>query len=777
MHHVNRITTTLALALLLGLSAGIAPAHAALECTADMQGANDEPGQKDLTEFCRDDDGGAPTYDFLVTWNWDDSAWPGNNTGDACALFDTDGDAFANYALCVTVSHDPAEAMSVREYSCGDDRPDRCSNAVQIMSFASMCTASAMSGADPFDMSSDTVASCGVDLDDFGGVAVAMLTDTCSFPSEQPNSDPSDCIINAPRVDPCIGVDCNDDNPCSDDACDGSSGQAVCVHTPGGQGIVCRPSAGDCDVAEMCDGLSTSCPNDGFTMGGTCRAAAGACDLPEVCDGSGAECPRDLKSTDLCRAAAGPCDAPESCDGTSNDCPGDGFISGTLCRAAAGVCDVADMCDGSGAQCPGDTKSTALCRAAAGPCDAPESCDGETNDCPEDGFVSGTVCRASAGVCDVADLCSGNSAECPADAKSTAVCRAAAGPCDVPESCDGSANNCPLDEVANAGTVCRRAMVECDVTEECDGTNVTCPANEFRPEGTPCMNDGNDCTDDMCDDGGFCVHPPNDAQTCDDFNPCTSGETCVAGECVGERVCEPTCRTAGFWGTHGGEEKSRRKSAARNITGAVIDGAGGFINVCGQVVDRSIPIGDLGSALEGLCVSVQGEQIRQLYRQLLAFHLNCVLSGESADCDVILPVAGACDELCAGGEPAGVTLGSCIAQLDCFNNGGRFVPDMGCALGECASEGFLFCGGDFGGCPDLCTAIDPMTHMCVATTPQACVPFPDSCHERDLCPADIDGDGTPDGHGFCFEPVAGASSSRECHHAETNSCTIDSCIP
>ena len=46
----------------------------------------------------------------IYSWKWDDTEWSGNNTGDACALYDTDvpNDGKANLAICVTVSGKPA---------------------------------------------------------------------------------------------------------------------------------------------------------------------------------------------------------------------------------------------------------------------------------------------------------------------------------------------------------------------------------------------------------------------------------------------------------------------------------------------------------------------------------------------------------------------------------------------------------------------------------------------------------------------------------------------
>jgi hypothetical protein len=67
-----------------------------------------------------------------------------------------------------------------------------------------------------------------------------------------------------------------DDNPCCTQSCTLAAG-----------GTVCRPSAGNCDVAEMCNGSAGSCPADGFVAAGTlCRASAGGCDVSETCTGS-----------------------------------------------------------------------------------------------------------------------------------------------------------------------------------------------------------------------------------------------------------------------------------------------------------------------------------------------------------------------------------------------------------------------------------------------------------------------------------------------------------
>src|SRR6185369_9258115 len=107
-------------------------AHAASECLNDLQGADDEPGQKDLNQFCEDP--GTGGFELLASWNFDDRQWSGANTGDSCGLFDTDGNGFADFALCVTVVDGPPATMNVgspKLYMCGNDRPDRCTNSVE----------------------------------------------------------------------------------------------------------------------------------------------------------------------------------------------------------------------------------------------------------------------------------------------------------------------------------------------------------------------------------------------------------------------------------------------------------------------------------------------------------------------------------------------------------------------------------------------------------------------------------------------------------------------
>src|SRR5207244_1284526 len=146
---------------------------------------------------------------------------------------------------------------------------------------------------------------------------------------------------------------CADDgNPCTTDTCDGT--HVTCQHPAGNAGVMCRESAGDCDVSETCDGTSTACPA-GTLLRATalCRAAAGECDPAELGTGSSAACPADAKSAarTACTDDGNPC-SRDQCDGSGDDCQHPAGNAEAVCRSAAGDCDVAETCDGTSTACP-----------------------------------------------------------------------------------------------------------------------------------------------------------------------------------------------------------------------------------------------------------------------------------------------------------------------------------------------------------------------------------------------------------------------------------------
>jgi len=264
----------------------------------------------------------------------------------------------------------------------------------------------------------------------------------------------------------------------------------------------------------------------------------------------------------------------------------------------------------------------------------------------------------------------------------------------------------------------------CDTATGCVYTPITC-------------NDNDACTTDTCDPATGCVYTPI---TCDDNNVCTTDTCDPASGCVytPNDLCnnEEICRTPGFWGTHGGTEKS----SSVNITDAVLDTFGGSLVICGTTIDNT-DVGNTHSALEAICVSPKGDSRLQLARQLTAAALNCGITnstGTPGQCSAqagatpcvgvsIEAVWDACNAACPTGTTADVggNTVSCIGAIDCFNNGGIFDP----ATGDCGS------------------AIE-------------------SCHDRNLV-TDC----------FNFQPPGAAGSPKACNDARKNNVLVVPPLP
>jgi hypothetical protein len=405
----------------------------------------------------------------------------------------------------------------------------------------------------------------------------------------------------------------------------------------------------------------------------------------------------------VCNIMTGACEAEPKADSTPCE-------DGSACTSETGVAQTPDHCESG--KCTG----------------IPVDCSGEDDQC-NDG-----VCNTTSGACE---------AEPKADStpcEDGSICTSETGVAQTPDHCESGK--------------CTGILVDCSAEDDdcndgvCNTMSGACEADP-KMQGTPCTDDGSVCTDDECDMAGMCTHFTNSAP-CDDGNGCTIGDMCVDGMCEpGLGNCETMCRTPGFWGARGGDDKG-----ATNVTQAVIDMNGGMINVCGQVITKTDDIGGLDSALEGLCVNVRRVRQRQLYRQLVAFELNCVISGANNNCDTLVDIASECDSLCAIGSSTEVGVGQCIGALDCFNNGRQMIDGM-CAAGTCENQPELFCGSMYGACPAY------------NDEPQKCVDFPGNCHDTKLCP--------PEG-AFCFEPLRRAGGQRDCFKARyRNDCTIDGC--
>jgi hypothetical protein len=142
---------------------------------------------------------------------------------------------------------------------------------------------------------------------------------------------------------------------------------------------------------------------------------AGECDLPEVCTGVSKQCPAPATTVKpngtTCHAAVGECDLEETCSGTTTACPPDlPHPRGTPCRPKSGVCDLADTCDGASRACADRMDSTTVCGPAQHPCDAAEVCSGQSHDCPPNqALPDGSPCTVATnqGRCSLETCCPG----------------------------------------------------------------------------------------------------------------------------------------------------------------------------------------------------------------------------------------------------------------------------------------------------------------------------------------------------------------------------------
>jgi hypothetical protein len=111
-------------------------------CQNDVNLANDESGQTDLTQFCVEP--GSGNFELYTRWSWDEVSLSGNNTGDGCALFDTDNDGNVNLSICVTVVNTSGGNLAYQAttlYTCGNDKPDRCTAPVaSVPAINTSCT-------------------------------------------------------------------------------------------------------------------------------------------------------------------------------------------------------------------------------------------------------------------------------------------------------------------------------------------------------------------------------------------------------------------------------------------------------------------------------------------------------------------------------------------------------------------------------------------------------------------------------------------------------------
>jgi hypothetical protein len=194
---------------------------------------------------------------------------------------------------------------------------------------------------------------------------------------------------------------------------------ATCMLLPAT--IVCRPAGSQCDAAEMCNGVTTSCPADLPAPSDTLCNDGLSCTFNDTCVGS--TC---VGLNNLCQCSS------------AIDCVMSGTSPCVVTSCVAGVCASANV-------------------AAGTACDDTVGCT-ENDVCNGAGLCVGTPANCSLfdSVCGVG-ICTSNGACASIPANAGRVCRTSSGSCDFVETCDGIQTNCPAD--SGVDTVC----VTCDL--------------------------------------------------------------------------------------------------------------------------------------------------------------------------------------------------------------------------------------------------------------------------------------------------------------------------
>jgi hypothetical protein len=372
-------------------------------------------------------------------------------------------------------------------------------------------------------------------------------------------------------------ADCDDSNPCTDDACNMSAG--TCTNTPNApnpcdDGSECTENDA-CQGDGSCTGTPVDCDDgDQCTLDG-CDPAIGCyfqinagvpcddgdpCTVGEMCDGSG-----------MCLGNPKNCDDSNSC--TTDACdPADGScihtaLPGTPCDDGD-MCTVGDVCQANGA-CTGTPKN---CNDV-NQCTA-DSCDPATGNCQHE-ITPGMICNdrdhcTVGDMCDDAGDCIGNPKNCDDSLQCTIdSCNPADGSCinmsQTGAPCDDG-DVCTAGDRCQADGTCVGSPVDCDDGDQCTGDScepvvgcvsiitpgVPCDDGDLCTEMDMCDNaglcmgtlkdcdDSNECTDDFCDGAtGDCYVAPLAGMPCDDGDPCTVNDVCDgAGNCVGDKIVD-----------------------------------------------------------------------------------------------------------------------------------------------------------------------------------------------------------------------------------------------
>ena len=329
----------------------------------------------------------------------------------------------------------------------------------------------------------------------------------------------------------CVGtpVNCDDNNTCTSDGCNMASGcTQTALATGCDDGNPC--TVGDKCVDSVCiSGSQKACNDQNACTSDSCDTSTGNCvnkPLNGAACNDGNACTEPDACTDTaCTGKTKNCDDSNSC--TSDSCDP---ASGCTHTGLSGGCS-----DGNGCTI-GDTCTNNFCISGTAkncddnnPCTG-DSCDQVSGDCVHTP-LPGQSCN-DGNACTGPDICGGGSAGptgCAGPGKScddSNLCTDDS--CDTTSGCTHTGNAKPCDD-GNACTTSDTCVTLFTISG-CQGTAINA--------ATVC-DDSNPCTTDTCTPASGCTYTPKVNAACDDYNPCTQNDTCNAnGLCIsGQNIC------------------------------------------------------------------------------------------------------------------------------------------------------------------------------------------------------------------------------------------------
>ena len=601
----------------------------------------------------------------------------------------------------------------------------------------------------------------------------------------------TECDAPEPAQETCNGMDddcdgdidevqCDDENPCTEDICLGEEG---CINEP--------LTGPECDDGDACteigaceEGLCVAplvdCEDINPCTDDTCDPAAGCQHVnnADACDDQNPCTIDDNCVNGECIGFEVPCECQDD-----DDCAmleDDDLCNGTLFCDPGQFPQSCSMVPGSEVACPDAQGPGAACLAPA--------CDSATGECSFIPANEGVACT-DADACTAPDICQNGICvgQGPLNCNDGNPCTDDS--CEAASGCVNSPNTaaCSDDDVCTLGDTCADA--------QCAG----------GPNLLDC-NDDNPCTADVCDPTTGCQHEAADGQ-CDDGNACTENDHCVLGVCKpGSAIdCDDQnpCTTDACYPlqgcAHGNNQLPCDDGNACSVGETCGDGE------CGE--GTALNCNDSDPCTEDNCHPQKG----------------CFYDDTTAPCNDqdVCTVGDHCNKgECLPGTPLNCDDGnvctddSCTAQSGCVyeNNQAECDDNNTCTTGEactdgtCQGQGSLDCDDGNpctkdsclpdGGCQHdnsagSCSDDDPCT-LNDASTDGQCVPGPQKeCDDSnpctdDLCDADgicqhlpneapcTDSNPCTDGDA-CVEGLCVPAGPLACD--DKNVCTTDSCDP